>query len=98
MSTDYQTEADRGVAVTLRQDLAQALWTAMHDDDDLAEDMLQRSVHGAISRVIDELPPHFWTRDAYRRIVELMASARIDLDLSSLEMAKRWHSYAEPPF
>jgi len=86
------------VAVIIREDVAQALWTAMHDDDDLASDYADRAIVKALTVLADDGLLAQLSRDARARFWVNLDNAREDLRVGTEEMAARWYRYQEPPF
>ena len=88
----------RRTSVALRDDVAQALWAAMMDDDDLASDYADRAIIKAITELVALMPPSCWGPKRFYHLMTNLEEAREAVRGGMEEMAERWHRYTEPPF
>lgn len=84
--------------VEIAPPVAQALWAALHNDDDLVGDYVNLAIVGAISRLVSDLGREAWTNDEYARIMETLGDARAYVVRSEDDMVKRFDAYKPVPF
>lgn len=84
--------------VELREDVARALWAAMHGDDQCAGDYADRAIVSAITRLVNDMPITSWSSDEWETLTSNLEVARYALERGSSEMSERWHQLGEPPF
>jgi hypothetical protein len=88
----------RRTTVEITDATAQALWAAMHEDDDLASSYADLAVVAALSRYISDRLDDGLSEDARAKLYHNHGEARAAAMLREREMAKRFAAYCEPPF
>jgi predicted HD phosphohydrolase len=86
------------VDVRICGEAARAVWAAMHDDDDLAEDYVNVCVVHGLNHLVEDLGPEPYTTEEWDRIRFNLRAAREVCKKGEEEMMKRWTLYNEPPF
>lgn len=86
------------ITAELSQEVARALWGAMHDDDDLASWYADLAIVHALRHLIRDVKPRSWKTEKYVSMLDNLERATRNLEDSEAVMAKRWELYAEPPF
>jgi hypothetical protein len=84
--------------IRISDDLAQALWAAMHDDDDLAADYVELCVIHGLSHLVEDYSAAWYTPEKWARIHEYLERARRSARTGEEGMVARFHAYSEPPF
>jgi hypothetical protein len=88
----------RSYSVQLSENVARAVWAAMHDDDDLAEDYVSIACVHALNHLVDHMGPEPYTTDEWERLRHHLRAARVDAQNREDEVVGRWNAYNEPPF
>lgn len=86
------------ITVEIPSETAQALWAAMHDDDDLAEDYVNLCIIHGLNHLIEDLNHNCWSTSELARVFSNLFAARERAREGEEEMAARWSAYCEPPF
>lgn len=86
------------VEVRITRTVAQALWAAMHEDDDLAEDYIEVCIVHGLNHLVQDVGPDPYSRDEWEKLRKNLQEARKQLELIEDGMVKRWNTYNEPPF
>jgi hypothetical protein len=86
------------ITVELPNETAQALWAAMHEDDDLAEDYVNACVIHGLNHLIEDIPHTSWSDAELAKLFSNLFIARQNAMDQEKDVAQRWSSYCEPPF
>lgn len=86
------------ITVVLPSVTAQALWAAMHDDDELAEDYVNLAVIHALNHLLRDADRKWYTTSCWKRFVLNLQEARSGAIMNEEDMVERFQAYTEPPF
>lgn len=82
----------------LRDETAQALWAAMHDDDDLASEYVDFALLHALTHLRNDRFHMHLTEEGRTRFLINLEALRDTMEEIVDDNAARWMSYCEPPF
>jgi hypothetical protein len=86
------------VKVELGDATAQALWAAMHEDDDLANQYADLCVVHGLRHLVQDMSSNAWTTAELVKLHSNLGEAAAQCLLREEEVAQRFASYSEPPF
>jgi hypothetical protein len=93
-----ESKQSSAVSLPVSDALCQALWAAMHDDDDLVSDYIELAVIHALTHLVRECSASWYTPERWARIHEYLEMARRTAKTTEEEIVRRFYTYAEPPF
>lgn len=92
------TSTDRTPVATIGLDVANALWAAMHEDDQLAEHYIDLCIVHGLTHFLEGTWGWRLTQEGQRKLINNLEEARRRLTASEDDFAEIWMDYAEPPF
>ena len=86
------------VTVELGGATAQALWAAMHEDDDLAHCYADLCVIHGLKHITKDVSSRYWTTAELVKLHANLGQAVAEALAREGDVVQRWLAYSEPPF
>lgn len=86
------------IQIVLPMWTSRALWAAMHDDDDLAEDYVNLCVIHGLNHLIEQVAMENYCHEQWARLQSNLHQARREACAIEDAMVRRWSEYGETPF